>query len=255
MNLQDKVLNDAEKNTYEYANTIEGRVSQIIDELGGKNQAEIAERLEISKTPLRSTLNAGRINSPEHDPKYQASTAMVVKVHEQFGVSLNWLMSGRGMKFSQDIALPIMNFEDALLYLLDNNASRLTIDNPAVNADIEMLTINSGRIFSHYGAEPEDLIAFSCESFIMEPTLEKGDIVLLNKARCRAKAALQLIQTVNYSGIFRVFPKVNGDLILSVDNKEHHEDYQLIPKDVWSDTSKFKILGTVLKIIKSKDYL
>lgn len=147
----------------------QARIRQLADESG--SVLALAQRSGLSETAVRNYLNGGEPSRP--------ALAALAKASQ---VCLEWLATGEGSRQKESskssfIPIPILRTP-----AVAGEASESSRERPHESKSGEVLPFNGQWLQEQLKCDPADVVALRVAGASMRPTLERGDLIIVNRA-------------------------------------------------------------------------
>lgn len=199
------------------------------------SQAEIEKTLELSPTTW-SQYERGKVK-PASD--------VLVKIHNKFNININWLLTGKGSMFQEQL-LPVFPSDRDLIPVPlyeDLQASAGSENGICKSNESSGLTISKKLIFDKCGYIPENLCAVYVSGDSMEPTLFHGDMVIIDLSHKSLISGIYAVQFNEQLFIKRLSPLPEYKLKVISDNR-NYENFEVSPQSI------FRIIGKAVAFFR-----
>lgn len=212
----------------------------------GLSQEDFAEQLGKQKTAI----------SKYERSEIQPSAELLSKIGVNFGINLNWLLTGKGNMFLNETlttlpqcrTLPFQMSEDDLCHIpkYDITASA---GYGAYNSNepLELISLDKEYVTKELKANYKALSAISVEGDSMEPTLRHGDVVLVDNSQTKKGEGVFIVRINDCLFVKRVQMLLDSDqpqIRLTSDNGFYE------PMQVKLTTNNVAILGRVVACLR-----
>ncbi len=216
-----------------FADRLEYLISESSMGIAGLSEAteNIAKRSKsassISTSSLRNYLKG------ESEPKMSGAQAIA----DACNINLEWLSTGRGSILREDLPpVEVLSVTQAGEKLLAEKAIEVKLSKQRAGASsIRRLYLNREWLKS-FGCETTDLIPVHNESYILAPTINQGDILLVDRTVTTQSEGVFLVVFRGTVDFRRLVPMPDGSTTVIFDNEvypnfnvnEHHENQMII---------------------------
>ena len=216
-------------------------ILQILDDIKDimhfKTEGEVALCLKMTKGNLSSHKVRSAI-------PYEALSIFC----ETEGISLDWLLFGKGRKYKEEQKDVIVPQPDDYIYIPLYNI-RAAAGHGAINETEEVadvMAFKASWVRSSLGASRNDLFLIYVDGDSMEPTLKRGDIILIDKRDAPATHDGIYVFITDGALLIKRLQRLPGGIINIVSDNPAYKPFEVKQEQLTSEIDKITIIGRVV---------